>query len=71
MCVELDRLATDPLFASPPPPPPAGELLKVLGSAHPKFEAAHYNLRAAELPSPCIIIKTTYSKAAVLQLPAG
>lgn len=69
MCVELDRLATDPLFASPPPP--AGELLKVLGSAHPKFEAAHYNLRAAELPSPCIIIKTTYSKAAVLQLPAG
>ncbi|XP_075869653.1 androglobin-like [Nelusetta ayraudi] len=48
-----------------------GELLKVLGSAHPRFEAAHYNLRAAELPSPCIIIKTTYSKAAVLQLPAG
>lgn len=48
-----------------------GELLRVLSRAPPKFEAVHYNLRAAQLPSPSIVIKTTYSKATLLHLPAG
>lgn len=48
-----------------------GELFKVLDSAPPKFEVVHYNLRATELPAPCLTIKTTSSKAAILQLPAG
>lgn len=48
-----------------------GELFKVLDSAPPRFEVVHYNLRAMELTAPCLTIKTTSSKAAVLQLPAG